>query len=107
MFCSSEVYFSKTNNAQPALVALEWFLAMKFQSDGIFPTAVLGHSVGEITTACVEGAMFIETALELVIKRGDMMKVFPWMDGVMVAVLCIKAESEVAMAACLTVNELK
>ena len=53
-----------TMNAQPALVALEWSLARMWQSNGVTPSIVLGHSVGEIAAACVAGAMTIETALE-------------------------------------------
>ena len=105
IFSVSKEELSKTNNAQPALVALEWCLAMRFQSDGICPTAVLGHSVGEITAACIAGAMSIETALELAIKRGEMMWALPQMDGVMVAVLCSLTEAVTAIAACLSDNE--
>ena len=54
-----------TSNAQQTLVALEWSLTRMWQSNGVAPSIVLGHSVGEIAAACVAGAMTIETALEL------------------------------------------
>ena len=42
-------------------MSLEWSLARTRQDHGVCPTIVLGHNVGEITAACVAGAMSIET----------------------------------------------
>ena len=61
MFSSSESKLARSNISQPALVALEWSLARTIQDHGVFPTIVLGHSVGEITAACVAGDMSIVT----------------------------------------------
>ena len=40
---------SVTRIAQPALVALEWSLAQMWQTHGVAPSIVLGHSVGEVS----------------------------------------------------------
>ena len=39
------------------------------------PSAVVGHSVGEIVAACVAGVMSMETAMELTIERSRLMQV--------------------------------
>ena len=40
---------SITRIAQPALVALEWSLGQMWQTHGVAPSIVLGHSVGEVS----------------------------------------------------------
>ncbi|KAL7542765.1 hypothetical protein ACHAXR_013097 [Thalassiosira sp. AJA248-18] len=94
-----------TLNAQPALVALEWSLAKMWQSNGVAPSIVLGHSVGEIAAACVAGAMTIETALEMVVARARLVNQLPHNIGTMVAVRCSMNEAEAAMASCLSEDE--
>jgi acyl transferase domain-containing protein len=91
--------------AQPALVALEWSLAEMWRTNNVVPSVVLGHSLGEISAACVAGAMTIDTALELVVKRSKMMAELPANDGVMVAVHCSLEEAQSAMNICLETEE--
>ncbi|MBC7690584.1 MAG: amino acid adenylation domain-containing protein [Methylotenera sp.] len=66
-----------TEITQPALFALEYSLAQLWLSWGIKPTALIGHSVGEFTAACIAGVFSLEDALGLVALRGQMMKVLP------------------------------
>ncbi|MFZ4703785.1 MAG: acyltransferase domain-containing protein, partial [Candidatus Methylumidiphilus sp.] len=75
-----------TEQVQPALFALGYALAELWRSWGIEPVAVLGHSVGEVTAACVAGAMTLEDALALIIERGRLMGALP-AGGAMAAVL--------------------
>lgn len=49
-----------TSFAQPALFAVEMGLARLWQSWGIEPDVVLGHSVGQYTAACVAGVFSLE-----------------------------------------------
>ncbi|MFJ3232128.1 SDR family NAD(P)-dependent oxidoreductase [Streptomyces sp. NPDC086787] len=54
---------------QPALWAVMVSLAALWESLGIVPSAVVGHSQGEIAAACVAGALSVEDAARVVALR--------------------------------------
>jgi acyl transferase domain-containing protein/SAM-dependent methyltransferase len=60
----------RTAYAQPALFAIEYAFATLWRSWGIEPVAVLGHSLGEYTAACVAGLLPLRDALRVVAERG-------------------------------------
>jgi microcystin synthetase protein McyE len=60
----------ETSYTQPALFALEYGLSKVWESWGIRPWAVLGHSVGEYVAACVSGVFEMEEGLKLIAERG-------------------------------------
>jgi amino acid adenylation domain-containing protein len=64
----------QTQYTQPALFAVEYALAMLWQSWGVKPSAVLGHSVGEYVAACVAGVFEPEEAITLLATRGALMQ---------------------------------
>jgi acyl transferase domain-containing protein/NADPH:quinone reductase-like Zn-dependent oxidoreductase/acyl carrier protein len=74
-----------TSFAQPALFAIEMGLARLWQSWGIEPDVVLGHSVGQYAAACVAGVFSIEDGARLMAERGRLFGSLP-AGGRMVAV---------------------
>ncbi|WP_405196142.1 amino acid adenylation domain-containing protein [Streptomyces anulatus] len=93
-----------TEVAQPLLVASGVALARQLRTWGVEPDAVAGHSVGEITAACVGGALTLREAVRFAAERGRLMGAFTE-PGSMIAVrggaeavAAAVAESEGALA---------
>ena len=74
-----------TSFAQPALFAVEMGLANLWQSWGVEPDVVLGHSVGQYAAACVAGVFSLEDGARLLAERGRLFGDLPE-GGRMVAV---------------------
>ena len=66
-----------TSYAQPALFAVEMGLARLWQSWGLEPDVVLGHSVGQYSAACVTGVFGLEDGALLLAKRGELFGSLP------------------------------
>lgn len=64
----------ETRVTQPALFVVEYALAQLWQSWGVKPSAVLGHSIGEYVAACLAGVFTLSEALRLVTRRGELMQ---------------------------------
>lgn len=67
----------RTEIAQPMIFAFEYALASLLISWGMEPDAMLGHSIGEYTAACLAGVFSLEDALKLVMLRGQLMQQMP------------------------------
>ncbi len=66
-----EERFVSTEIAQPALFALQVALTEWLKEQGITPTAVFGHSVGEVAAAWASGALSLEDAVKVIYYRSD------------------------------------
>lgn len=77
--------FRDTHIAQPALFLVEYALAERWRALGVEPAALLGHSLGELSAACVSGVFSFEDGLRLAAERGKLMAQTP--TGLMLAVM--------------------
>jgi acyl transferase domain-containing protein len=69
-----ESRLTRTEIAQPAIFAVQLALSRLWTSWGLAPTAVVGHSVGEIAAAHTAGTIGLEDAVRLVVARGRIMQ---------------------------------
>ena len=81
---------SRTYITQPAIFIVSYAIARIFQSYGLAPDALIGHSVGEYVAAALSGVMTLEDALKAVALRGKLVYDLP--EGAMLAVLLSEAE---------------
>ncbi|MEM9271362.1 MAG: SDR family NAD(P)-dependent oxidoreductase [Cyanobacteria bacterium P01_F01_bin.143] len=79
-----------TDYAQPAIFAIEYALATLWQSWGIEPDIVMGHSVGEYVAACIAGVFSLEDALTLIFHRGRLMQQLPAGGGMVVLMVSVE-----------------
>ncbi len=64
-----------TDLAQPVVFMLQHALATHLRDDcGVRPTALLGHSLGEVTAACLAGVFDLADAARMVTARGRLMQ---------------------------------
>jgi acyl transferase domain-containing protein/surfactin synthase thioesterase subunit/acyl carrier protein len=71
---AKEEVIHETLHAQPALFAFEYAMTRLWQSVGIEPAAVIGHSLGELVAACIAGVLSLADAVELVCHRARLMQ---------------------------------
>ena len=91
LYSSGTNTLNETIYTQPALFALEYSLAQLWQSWGIVPDVVMGHSVGEYVAACLAGVFSLEDGLKLICQRAKLMQSLP-QDGAMLAIMASEVE---------------
>lgn len=85
-----------TELAQPALFALGHAAATALTGLGVSPAALIGHSLGEITAACLAGVLGLADAARFVTARGRAMQGCP--PGAMAALGCGAARATKLLA---------
>src|SRR5262245_15366994 len=86
----------QTLYTQPVVFAVEYALADLFDSWGIRPDIVLGHSVGEYVAACRAGVFSLQDALRLISARAHLMQELP-QNGAMAVVFAAEAPVRAAI----------
>jgi acyl transferase domain-containing protein len=76
----------RTEIGQPSIFAMQIALAALWKSWGVEPSAIVGHSVGEIAAACVAGIFSLEEAARIVAMRARLMESCGRGEGTMLAV---------------------
>ncbi|MGR3761996.1 type I polyketide synthase [Roseobacteraceae bacterium NS-SX3] len=61
----------------PLIMIVEYALAQLWISWGVKPAALVGHSMGENTAACLAGVMTFEDCIDLVLLRGRLFDTVP------------------------------
>lgn len=67
----------QTGRSQPALFLVSYAMGRALAAHGLEPDAMIGHSIGEYTAACLAGVFEPEQALKLVARRGALMQAQP------------------------------
>ena len=80
----------QTQYTQPALFVVSYAMAKWWQSQGVNPDAMLGHSIGEYVAACLAGVFGREDALRVVAARGRLLQATE--PGAMLAVALPQAQ---------------
>lgn len=93
----SQSRLAETEIAQPAIFALQVALAALWKSWGVEPSAIVGHSVGEVAAAHVAGVLSLEDAVRVVFHRSRLMQQGTG-QGKMAAVELSLAEAEPLLA---------
>ncbi len=67
-------HFEAIDIIQPAIFAIQVGLAELWQSWGVKPEAIIGHSMGEVAGAYVAGILSLEDAVRIICRRSQLMK---------------------------------
>ncbi|KAI1377954.1 putative polyketide synthase [Hypoxylon crocopeplum] len=59
---------------QPMLFAIQYASAMSWIECGVTPTAIVGHSFGELTALCVSGVLSVKDTLKMIFGRAKIIR---------------------------------
>jgi [acyl-carrier-protein] S-malonyltransferase len=99
-FNGPESELKRTENTQPAILAVSTAAAKVLEEQGIRPNLVAGHSLGEYSALVAAGSLAFADALRLVRRRGQLMQeAVPEGTGAMAAILKLSAEKVLEIVA--------
>ncbi len=102
VFDADTELLARTDNAQPAVFALQVALYRLLESWGVTPDYLVGHSLGELTAAYVAGVFSLPDAIAVVAARGRLMQRME--QGAMIAVRAGAGEALASIAGRATVS---
>ncbi|RYD75040.1 MAG: type I polyketide synthase, partial [Sphingobacteriales bacterium] len=73
----AEKILKDTKYSQPALFTLGYALSKLWMSWGIYPSAFIGHSIGEFVAAYFSGIFSLGDAIKIITSRGMLMSELP------------------------------
>ena len=85
MILGDDTGLDHTSLTQPALFAVSYALGKTLLQSGIRASFGIGHSIGEISAACLAGVLAVDDAARLVVARGRLMGSLP-PNGAMIAI---------------------
>lgn len=85
---------NEINVIQPAICAMQIALARLWMSWGIFPKAVVGHSMGEVAAAHISGALSLDDAARIICTRSLLMKTVSGKGGAMAVTELSRVDAE-------------
>ena len=74
---AAEERLKNTKYSQPALFMIGYALGKLWMSWGVFPSAFIGHSIGEFVAAHFAGILSLKDALNIIAARGQLMSELP------------------------------
>lgn len=93
-FEGPEDELTETQNTQPAIFTVSMIAYNLMKENGVEPSIIAGHSLGEYAALCAAGVFDFETGLKLVRKRGELMAsaVSEGAKGTMAAIIALDRE---------------
>jgi myxalamid-type polyketide synthase MxaB len=85
----------KVDIVQPAIFAIQVALAALWRSWGVEPSAVIGHSMGEVGAAFVAGALTLDDAVKVICERSRLVRTTSGRGGMAVVELSFADAKEV------------
>lgn len=110
LFCDEDKVEQAANELQrpslalPALFTVQFAQARLWMSWGVEPSAMIGHSMGEYTAACIAGVFSTHEALSLVTLRGRLFETLD--EGGMLSVSLGEAELRARLSSELSIAAL-
>ena len=74
---TAQISLQDTFFTQPSIFVIEYALARFWQSLGVEPAIMVGHSIGEFVAATLAGVWDLEDALRIIALRGRLMQNLP------------------------------